>query len=372
MKKILLFLLSWVILLNVVNIISNFLIFDKTSYELPSGISLSFRHILVPWLNFDGRNYLQIVNKGYDLGYLTELRVFFPLYPLLIRILSVNNFLNPIIIGLSVSLISLITSLFILNKLLTLDGFKRKDRERLILLILLFPTSFYFLAYYTESLFFLLVVSFFYFLNKKQFFISSVIAFLATATRITGLALLPILFYRAYKEFKDSRKINWSILISPFGFIFYLIYVQLISGDFLSVILKQKEWKRPIGLLGPWYALKDGFVKFIFGSKVTQLDFFGRSMEVVEFIFVVFLIYVIIHSYKKIKFDYWLYLFFSSLPIFFSGALSSIHRYMLVMFPIYVYLFKVIPRKFIMYAYIVFLILLIYFSALFLRNYWVA
>jgi len=168
MKKILILFAIWVFLLHSLNLISYKLLFDRTSYELPIAANLSYRHIFIPWLNFDGLNYLQnlqIIQNGYNPNYQTELRVFFPLYPLIVKIISFNVF-NPILVGLGISLLAILGSLLSFRYLLKLDKINQEQRTRILALLLLFPTSYYFLAFYTESIFLLLALLIFITLSK--------------------------------------------------------------------------------------------------------------------------------------------------------------------------------------------------------------
>ncbi len=371
MKKILISVLIWFIFLNFFNVVSFKLLFDKTSYELPEGISLPYRHVTVPWLNFDGRNYLKIADDGYDPRYLIDLRVFFPLYPLLVRGLSLNFLLNPVIVGLGISLIAFVGAVLVFNVNMINDKIEKERRLRTVLALLSFPTSFFFASFYTESLFLLLVLLTFYYLHKKNFIGASLVTALATATRITGLALIIPLVWEAIQHYKKTRKISWSVFIGPTGVFLYALYIQLFGGGAISIISSQKNWNKPLGVFGPLVALKDGFLKFLYGSAVTKGDFFGRSMEILEFVFAVLLLFFILYSYKKVKMTYWLYMLASVVPIFFSGVLSSVHRYMAVLFPIYIVIGS-LPKKYYYPAIAISLLLLAYMSSLFLRGYWVA
>jgi len=371
MKKILILFAIWVFLLHSLNLISYKLLFDRTSYELPIAASLSYRHIFIPWLNYDGLNYLQIIQNGYNPNYQTELRVFFPLYPLIVKLISFNVF-NPIPVGLGISLLAIFASLFSFHYLLKLDKTNQEQRTRILTLLLLFPTSYYFLAFYTESIFLLLALLIFITLKQKRFLLAGVLTALITATRITGLALVPVFFWECYQYYRKTKKLIWQIFLAPMGFFLYLLYAQFNSGSALAIINSQKNWNRPLGILGPCYAFKDGLSKFLFGSSYTHHDLFGRSMEIVEFLTAIFLVIMIIYGFKRLKTSYWLYIFFSSVPIFFSGALPSIHRYVLVMFPIYILLGQNLSKKKFYLLSVFFAALLIYFTALYLRNYWVA
>lgn len=371
MKRVLIAASVWFIFLNVLNVISLGILFDKTSYELPSGITIPIRHASVPWLNSDGRNYLKIATDGYDPKYHVDLRAFFPLYPILIRLLSFNFLFNPILTGLTISWVSFVAMLFVFEKILKQDRIDKDERFKILLSILIFPTSFYFIAYHTESFFLFLVLSTFYFLNKKKFLAASLLTAIATATRVTGLALVVPLAWEAFLVYKNNKKIEWSVIFAPLGFLAYTLYLQLFAGSALAVVDSQKGWDKPIGIFGPIIAIRDGFHKFIYGSAITRGDFLGRSMEILEFLSAVALILLIIYTFKKIKTSYWLYFGASIIPIFFSGVLSSIHRYMMVMFPIYL-LIGALPKKYYRIYVVVSTILLAYLVSLYLRNYWVA
>lgn len=372
MKRILLAVFVWLILLNLVNVVSSRLIFDKTSYELPKGVSLSMRHLTVPWANFDGRNYLKIVLDGYDPNYYLDLKVFFPAYPLLIRILSFNLSLNPVVAGLFASLMFFVAALVMIDKVLSIDKTKANERYRTILLILAFPTSFFFVSLYTESLFLFLAVTSFYFMRKRNFVLASIFVAIATATRITGLALIPPLLWESYIAYREKGRIPWWVLVSPLGLAFYGAYLYSISGEFFAFMVGQNHWNRSIGLLSPYNAFKEGLANALYGSQITRHDFIGRSMEVFEVAFAMLFVALLAISFRKIRFLYWLYGVGCAIPVFFSGILSSVHRYIIVVFPLFFFLVKSMPKKY-FYAWLtISSILLAYMAALFLRGYWVA
>lgn len=371
MKKIITLILAWFIVLNILNIVSLKLLFDRTSYELPEGISIPYRHITVPWLNFDGRNYLKIASDGYDQEYQTDLRVFFPLYPILVRLISLNFLLNPVLVGLGISVLSFTAAIFVFNIILRNKKINEKQRLKSILALLVFPTSFYFIAFYTESLFLLLVLLTFYYLDRKNFIGAALITAIATATRVTGLALVVPLVFEAYSDYKRTGKFSLAVFLAPLGLLLYATYIQFFGGGAMSIISSQKNWNKPLGVFGPVIAFKDGFLKFLYGSAITRGEFFGRSMEVLEFVSAALLLILIIYFYKKIKTTYWLYMLVSIMPIFFSGVLSSVHRYMAVLFPIYIIIGS-LPKKYYYPVILMSILLLIYLSSLFLRGYWVA
>ena len=331
-KKILIYFIVWFLFLNLINKLSYSFLADSTSYELPKNIKLSHRFWILPWLNFDGRNYLEIVSKGYSsVGQKIDLRVFFPLYPLLIKIFSLNLLFNPVLVGILISLFFFAASLYLFDRLLSQDKFMPNDRQKTILLLISFPTSFYFAAFYTESLFLFLTLLTFYFLNKNKFFFASIFTALATATRATGFALIPSLLWQGYKHYRKTKKLPFSVFLSPLGYITYSFYLQFATGSSFSAVSAQKYWGRSIGINNIWIALRDGFVRAVFRSKASIANNLIYSVEVLEFVAAVLLIFIIVFGFKKTKFTYWLYLFFSGLIIFSTGVLGSLPRFLVVM-----------------------------------------
>lgn len=352
MKKVIFLFLGWLLLLIGVNKLSPLFLTDRISYELP-GVAAKFT--IAPLMNFDGRNYLDVVKNGYFAKSGHNLKVFFPVYPLFIRIFLLNGLVNPVYTGILISLLSCLGSLLIFNKMF---GFKAT------LLLFAFPTSFFFAAYYTESLFLLLTLLFFFFLNKKNYPLASLFAAFASGTRIQGLILMPILLYEILKG-KETKRFLWTVFVAPLGFIFYFLY----SG--FSIFSGQGDWNRQIGLLGPFRALSDSITHIFQGPLSSYDSTFVYPVIVLEFLIFLFAVFVIIKMYKKVEASYFWYSVMSLIIILLGGSLASSPRYLLVVFPIFVYLSK--ELKGLYYVYLVMsVLLLIFFGSLFLRGYWVA
>src|SRR3972149_3002413 len=209
MKKIFTIFLFWFFLIVLINKLSAGFIPDRTSYELPFRIPATFT--MAPFLNMDGRHYLDIACNGYFVKGGFDLRVFFPVYPLLIKAFSLNCSLNPIIVGLLISAVSFLASLYLLARMLSKD-----IRFKTLLLLIFFPTSFFFAAYYTESVFFLFTLLFFWFVEKKKYIAASMFAALASGTRLLGVALAPVqirsreIFLRSRRPPYQAEGLAWS------------------------------------------------------------------------------------------------------------------------------------------------------------------
>jgi len=120
---------------------------------------------LFSWGNFDGVHYITIIDKGYAGADLIQ--AFFPVFPLIIKLVSliINNILISAL---------LVSNLFFLGFLYIWYLFVEKRYSKTTaflssLIILLFPTSFFFGAIYNESLFLTLVILTFWFAEKKNY-----------------------------------------------------------------------------------------------------------------------------------------------------------------------------------------------------------
>jgi len=353
---------GFLLLIFLIQKISSGLITNRTSFETSVPLSAGFRSSVVPWLNFDGRNYLDIILSGYHRKGEMELSVFFPLYPLLVRLMSFNLLLNPIYIGLIISFIFFLLSLTAFYKLV--------PSPKPIGLLLIFPTSFFFLAYYTESLFLFLTLTFFLSLRKKKYWLAGLICALATSAKITGVALIPSFAWVLFQEYKKTKQFPFPLLISPLGLILYLVYTQLNSGNWFLVFSGQSFWARKFSLLNPITSLLEWAGKVLAGPLPRYDSPFVYTGIVIEFLTVASLIYLVIAMYKKVETSQYLYLLSSLLLILLAGNFSSIHRYVLVMFPIFIYLGNVLHKKFLVAYSLLSLFLLMYLTSLFTKGYW--
>lgn len=174
-------------------------------------------HWLNSLANFDGIHYLLIARQGYSQWE----QAFFPLYPLLIKLLTnVPN--NQLITGLLISNIAFIIGLIIASRLID-----KKQVFWFIIFLLVFPTSFFFGAVYTEGLFFLLFALTLYFLKKQKYLSTSLAVILSSLTRLVGVFLIiPILF-----EWISKRKRAMTIVAPLVGLGIYCFYLWKTTGD---------------------------------------------------------------------------------------------------------------------------------------------
>jgi len=195
------------------------------------------------WGNFDGAHFVSIGSRGYQ-----EFdQAFFPLYPILIHLVSYVT-KDIVLAGLVVSHVS-----FLVGACLFYEYAKsvwgKQQGMWVFLFLIAYPTAYYFSAVYSESLFFMLTVGSLLALKKKKFVISGLCAFLAALTRIQGILLIiPLLFaaYVYWQSVNDSHRLLKKYLIvciSPIiGLGVYMAYLYYTTGDALFFLSSQSAF----------------------------------------------------------------------------------------------------------------------------------
>jgi hypothetical protein len=227
----------------------------------------------------DATWYLGIANDGYyplpgnqrtiPGIYTAEQRnwAFFPLYPILEKTLS-PIFGSTFNAGLVLSYLLFFCSIGLLRKLAENSALSAGTADRTIWLLCLFPFSYFFSFPLTESLFLFLSVAAFLLIELKRPVMSGWIMALASATRPTGLLLIPGYAFEilrkkraaAPKSYIDYWPELLGIALSPIGAILYALYLWKLTGTPLAFALNQEAWGRqPISILGLFRSLSSPF-----------------------------------------------------------------------------------------------------------------
>lgn len=323
------------------------------------------------WANFDGEHYLSIANFGYkDLE-----QAFFPIYPLLMRILASPfeiNFTTLTLSGLVISNLAFLISLFVLFKLIKLD-YPSNIGYLTIMCILVFPYSFYFGALYSESIFLLLSISAFYFARIGNWKLATLLGIIASTTRVFGFLLLPAFLLEAMQQKEKISKFWWIFLI-PLGILGYMYYQFLTVGDPLAFYNLQRiigeHHQSGIVTLPQVYFR---YLKILLTLPFSNPFFLTALLEFI--VGILFLILPIVGFFKKVRWSYLFYTLAGFLLPTVQGSLSSVPRYVIVFFPAFLIIALVInksPKLLKIFLFIISLFLLSLETALFLRGYWIA
>ncbi|MCA9200210.1 MAG: hypothetical protein KDA87_21875, partial [Planctomycetales bacterium] len=206
-------------------------------------------------LRFDGQWYLRIEKRGYT--YDPDIRstvAFFPLYPLLGRLVRFVTRVPADVALLLVSNLCMIASLWLFRRYLLRPGHSEETIgiDCSLRAVVCYPTSFFFLMAYSESFFFLLTIAAMYSIRKHQsFWLAASIVGAATATRPVGVALLPPLLWHAWQTSINQRqfirRLAFGVPISLSGILLYALFLSVTFGDPLAFARVQAHWSwRPI------------------------------------------------------------------------------------------------------------------------------
>lgn len=395
--KILSLFITWRALLFVVAILSTFFV-TNFGGRFPYSENVLIPTNLPSWIwgfgNFDGVHYIRIARTDYRSEYT---QAFFPVYPRLIGLITPEkgsfankqdpsspfydyskDSLNYFLVGFLISNFAFIFSLFVLFKLFKLD-FSEGVSLRSTILLLSFPTTFYFGALYAESLFILAVVLALYFMRKRNFLLSGVFCCLASATKLFGVFLLPVLLIELYFALKERKIILMSrsgfvsvlgILLAPLGFVLYSLYLNNQFGDALLFLNAQPAFgaERSVDkiILLPQVIFR--YIKMLFSVPVISLSFFNALLELMFTIVPLALAFLLV---KKIRISYWFFVIISLVVPTLTGTLSSMPRYALMSFILFPQL-VILTGKY--YKIVVGLLIILQgvLLSLFIRGYWIA
>jgi Gpi18-like mannosyltransferase len=199
--------------------------------------STAFARILRKRTNVADCNwYMGIAAHGYERRPFSTERetnwAFFPLYPLLLRAAAlVTGELN--LTGIALSTLCFFCALVLLHKLAEAFGFSSADADRAVFYLAAFPVSYFFSIPLTESLFLLLTIASFYAAKRERWLIAGLIGALASATRSTGVLLLPalaILYWETYRTFRP----RWNfipLLLIPTGLLSFMYFLHATTGN---------------------------------------------------------------------------------------------------------------------------------------------
>jgi hypothetical protein len=312
----------------------------------------SFGDLLVaPAARWDSVWYLTIAEHGYGDKHDHAQAAFYPLYPLLMRVLGwvVGS---PLVAGILVSLACFLVALVLLHKLALLE-LGARDARATVLLVAFFPAAFFFSAVYSESLFLLVSVGAFLAARNGRWAWAGALGGLAALTRNSGVLLLvplAILFFQQ-ERYGRRRQALWLALV-PLGLALYLCWSAIALDDVFAPYHAQALWLRhfePLGAIaGGARAAWLGLRQLVHGSPTPR--YFGENGgdpfqvagdSLMLFGFLVFAVIACVGALRRLPLAYGAYAAVAlamtlSYPLD-AQPLMSLPRYMAVLFPLHMY-----------------------------------
>jgi len=284
--------------------------------------------LLGVWQRFDTLWYVRIAAQGYAPNDAST--VYFPLYPLLIRLLGTALAGNYLVAALVISNLCYIGVLYCLYKLTELR-FGKASARRSSLYLAIFPTAFFFLAAYTESLFLLLTLAAFLCAHEKRWWLAGLMGFLASLARLQGVVLLAPLLYMYLRD-RGFRRSGvgadlLGLIIVPGGAVLFMAYQHLILGS--GPLLSTYQTQLYAQFVLPWDNILATFEKMLSPegtfTNVLNLSLLG-----------IFLAMTVL-SFRTLPPEYGIYMAVTVFVLLLRRTtlqpLVSMSRYVLVLFP---------------------------------------
>ena len=280
---------------------------------------------------WDGWHYLSIATVGYDF----PTQAFFPLYPLLLRVLDI--FL-PLTLAYRINAVLVLPLLFLLYRFTEMMGIAQEQRLTAVIGVLFFPTSFFLQASYAETLFMLLSAGSLLYLLKDRYGYAAVFAAFASATRPQGLALAPIIALSYLLRHRAQVRDLWVWMragvlgvVGSLGTLLYFLFLQVRFGSYTVFFDAQREWLRGTG------TIIENVIGTI-GEMVRMADYYIGDFPLIrrptfDLFFLLTFILLAILLYKKMRWELYVFSLVQLLLPFLSGGIISMPRFMLSAFP---------------------------------------
>jgi hypothetical protein len=273
---------------------------------------------------WDAYWFLDVAQNGY---YLRDEKgisnvVFFPLYPLLVRMLGPLAGGNLVLAGWILSGLFLGLAVCQLTRL-TREFHPEIDPQLPAAFLLVFPAAFFLNAVYSESLFLFLSLSTVLWARRGHFVLASVCAALASATRVAGVflcVLLAVEFVHAHGWRALLTRRAWPLALAPAGALAFFVYHWIAFGDFFLYLKAQRLYGRDFEMEAVDYAIRNNpdLVNTVYDLAFTAV---AVLLGIVALI--------------RMRTSYGVYMLVSLGVALSSGTDLGVARYSMVLFPIY-------------------------------------
>jgi hypothetical protein len=199
------------------------------------------------WTRWDARHFAQVAEFGYtDPRTDPHATAFFPLFPLLIRAVSVTG-LDPIASGMLVSFGASVVACAYLYRLAD-EELGPGAGARATLYLLAFPTAVFLVAAYSEALFLAGAIPAFYYARRGRWSVAAVPAAIAVATRFAGVFVVLGLVVQLFTSRRASHRRGRGLIAlaaSLLPLVAYGAYLAAVKGNPFYFFVDQREgWHR--------------------------------------------------------------------------------------------------------------------------------
>lgn len=316
------------------------------------------------WSVWDSDYYTAIALHGYTFRDVAWPSIpFFPLYPLLMRLILPICGGSAVLAGVLVANIAMICALLLLHELLCAD-FGAALAERSIVLLLAFPTSMFFAASYTESLALALTVLVVLALRRQRWWLAGAAGFFLALTRLPGVLAAPLILI-AYLDhlrwrWRDVRWVVCAAGLPVLGLALFMAYQWRRFGTPLAFLQAQAQWEQHLS--PPWVIPQTLLARL----QTERLAIYWLHL-VIWGLFVV----LAVGAWRRLPRVYALVLLML-VPAYLASWAFSIGRHVLVGFPAFVVLALWAEPRWVRWLLLAIMLpLLAICAALFVNTFWV-
>ena len=307
---------------------------------------------------WDAKAYVDIAHDGY--GAVPANNAYFPLYPLLMRLLATllgGGDDAYLLAGLLISNLALLVALAYLTRLVAIDHDVAAG-PRAALYLLVFPTSVFLSVVYPESLLIALTLGAVYHARRAEWLPAGVLGVLAALTRpfIGAAVALPI----AVEAFQRSgpRAAMASAAPAAVALFAWMGVLWRVTGDPKAVLTAEANWG--VGPSVPFRAFTDLFDPNVYGFPYIVL---GSTL---------FIGVLVVISWRLLRPSLAAYATVVFLISVATGSLTSSPRYYLAVFPAFMVL-GIVAQGWFGRAYVAIGVAIgVIFTAMYALWYWVA
>jgi hypothetical protein len=295
---------------------------------------------LAVWPRWDAVHYLNLARVGY-FGVSVGDSVFYPLYPLLVRLAALVTGGDYLAAGLIVSTLAAIVTLAMLYQLAE-QTFGVEAARWSVVALAVYPTSFFLLAPFSESTFLALTLAAFVAAGARRWWLAGLLAALASLARGPGILTAAALVFVAWRQ--RPQPAAGSIRQLPIGPVSISLILPLAGGGGFalwrmfagfpgmnSVLLQYSG----LELVDPLRGLLSAAVQFV------QIHDLPTTLDAASaLVFLGILVAMIVNPRWRVA--EWLVYVALNLMVFFSkrslvaASLQSLARYVLALFPAFI------------------------------------
>jgi hypothetical protein len=305
-------------------------------------------NLLARW---DAQWYLSIVQEGYQWNgdpWQEQNVVFFPAFPLAMRVFGMVLGRQWLLAGLLLALAAFLGALTYIYRLATQLMTVERARAA-VWLVASYPFAVYYGAVYTESFYLLGAVGTFFHLSRAEWWRAAGWGFFLALCRPNGFFIaLPAAMFVAQHVWRE-RRVSVSALMAcvapALGALTYSAYLFARFGDGFVWMKGQQAWGRVF--VGIWPSLVA-----LFGDRFTVIAEQGftyyLSTNPYDFIYTCTAIFVLASLWpctRRFGLPYAVFVAINILPPLLMGGMMSIGRMTSVLFPAFLWLAVALPER---------------------------